>query len=382
MTVLRLLAAAFLILFLSACVDTTIRVETFVTHEIDDTLPVAVPETIVPVHVRITPKEAEKMMQSDAIILDVRTQEEFDHGHIRDAVLLPLDELREHVGDVIPGKYQTILVYCRTGRRSSEASHILIDMGFINVFDFGGIVDWHGEIVWSATDAVFFNYFGGGLPDDVVTPIDFAVTKRINSELPYFTFRFLGETVQEYRFNSDRTRFSLSRISDSEIYKIVITDENGGLIQEITDLSLTDSFDSWQRTLKFEDWSFDGYLDFALPHSSFWATAFFFWDSTNSLFVRNEELEALVGRNGIAADYETERLRISSGRGHIFYTEYYEYINGEFVLVKVIRERHDFSEIEGQEEYLYTIHFTHYELVDGELVVVSTEIRTEYLILD
>ena len=96
---------------------------------------------------RITSEEARSMMSDDVTILDVRTQEEFDGGHIRNAVLLPYDEIKESAERVIEDNNRTVLVYCRTGRRSEIASRELIDMGFTEVFDFGGIVDWTGEIV-------------------------------------------------------------------------------------------------------------------------------------------------------------------------------------------------------------------------------------------
>ena len=96
---------------------------------------------------KISSQQAEEMMSDDVIILDVRTQEEFDNGHINNAVLLPNYEIKEKAESVITDKNQTILVYCRTGVRSEAASKELIEMGYTKVFDFGGIVDWTGEIV-------------------------------------------------------------------------------------------------------------------------------------------------------------------------------------------------------------------------------------------
>jgi len=98
-------------------------------------------------YVRITPEDALALMSGDVVILDVRTQEEFEGGHIRNAVLLPYDEIRERAESVIPEKSRTILVYCRSGRRSEVASRTLIDMGYTDVYDFGGILDWPGDVV-------------------------------------------------------------------------------------------------------------------------------------------------------------------------------------------------------------------------------------------
>jgi len=96
---------------------------------------------------RITPQEAMTMMSGDVIILDVRTQEEFDSGHIKNAILLPDFDVREKAESVISDKNQTILVYCRSGRRSEAASRELVDLGYTRVYDFGGINDWTGEVV-------------------------------------------------------------------------------------------------------------------------------------------------------------------------------------------------------------------------------------------
>ena len=98
-------------------------------------------------YVRISPQDAETMMSGDVVILDVRTQDEFDAGHIENAILLPDYEIAEKAESVIADKAQTVLIYCRAGRRSEAAAKELIDMGYTGVFDFGGIEDWHGEIV-------------------------------------------------------------------------------------------------------------------------------------------------------------------------------------------------------------------------------------------
>ena len=96
---------------------------------------------------KISPDQAQQMMQDDVIILDVRTPEEFDGGHIENAILLPDYEVKDNVQNISPDKTKTILIYCRTGRRSEIAAKQLINMGYTNAIDFGGIVDWTGQIV-------------------------------------------------------------------------------------------------------------------------------------------------------------------------------------------------------------------------------------------
>jgi len=97
---------------------------------------------------RITQEEAmEWIAHQNVIILDVRNLDEFNMGHIPDAVSLPVDEIQNAAPRMIPDKEQIILVYCQTGRRSANASAMLAEMGYTMVFDFGGIVDWAGEVV-------------------------------------------------------------------------------------------------------------------------------------------------------------------------------------------------------------------------------------------
>lgn len=96
---------------------------------------------------KITAEEAKKIIDSEnVIILDVRTQEEYNEGHIKDAILLPDTEITNKAYEVLKDKDAKILVYCRSGRRSAQASKKLINMGYTNVYDFGGIIDWKYEI--------------------------------------------------------------------------------------------------------------------------------------------------------------------------------------------------------------------------------------------
>lgn len=96
------------------------------------------------VYVNITAVEARKIMdtETDYVILDVRTQEEYDQGHIPGAVLIPDYEIKARAEKVLPDKDQLILVYCRSGRRSKNAARILVELGYTNIMEFGGILDW------------------------------------------------------------------------------------------------------------------------------------------------------------------------------------------------------------------------------------------------
>lgn len=96
---------------------------------------------------KISSNEAKEMMDddSDIIILDVRSQEEYDSGHIEGAILIPDGQISEDAESVLTDKDAKILVYCRSGRRSESASKTLVELGYSNVYDFGGINDWPYE---------------------------------------------------------------------------------------------------------------------------------------------------------------------------------------------------------------------------------------------
>lgn len=93
---------------------------------------------------QITPEQAKTIMdtETDYIIIDARTVEEFSEGHIEGAVLLNYEDIKSKAHVVLPDKQQLILVYCRSGRRSKIASEELASLGYTNVKEFGGIIDW------------------------------------------------------------------------------------------------------------------------------------------------------------------------------------------------------------------------------------------------
>lgn len=97
----------------------------------------------------ITPEEAKKIMDEATgyVILDVRTLPEYNEGHIEGAILIPDYEIMERAERELPDKDQLILVYCRSGNRSKAAARDLVQLGYTNVMEFGGILDWPYEIV-------------------------------------------------------------------------------------------------------------------------------------------------------------------------------------------------------------------------------------------
>lgn len=98
---------------------------------------------------QISMDEAVAMMaeESGYIILDVRTHEEFAEKHIPNAINVPNETIGTDEISALPDKDQLIMVYCRSGRRSKEAAEKLVKLGYTNIVEFGGIIDWKGETV-------------------------------------------------------------------------------------------------------------------------------------------------------------------------------------------------------------------------------------------
>ena len=98
---------------------------------------------------QILAEDAKKIMDSgqDIVILDVREQDEFDSGHIEGAILISYTEIVNKAEEILPDKDKQILVYCRSGRRSKIAAESLAELGYTNIKEFGGIIDWPYETV-------------------------------------------------------------------------------------------------------------------------------------------------------------------------------------------------------------------------------------------
>ena len=100
------------------------------------------------VYMNITAEEAKHIMDSQEgyIILDVREQDEYDAGHIPGAILIPYTQIKDSAEEALTDKDQLILVYCRSGRRSKIAAEALVELGYTNIREFGGILDWPYEV--------------------------------------------------------------------------------------------------------------------------------------------------------------------------------------------------------------------------------------------
>lgn len=99
-------------------------------------------------YTRISQEEARKMMELEDghVILDVRRQDEYDAGHIPGAILIPNESIGTERPEELPDLDQIILIYCRSGNRSKQAAKKLSDLGYTNVYEFGGINEWTGDV--------------------------------------------------------------------------------------------------------------------------------------------------------------------------------------------------------------------------------------------
>ena len=126
---------------------------------------------------QIDQETAKQMMEKDDghVVVDVRTREEYDAGHIPGAILLPNESIGTEPPEELPDRNQIILIYCRSGNRSKQAAQKLFDMGYTNIYEFGGINTWTGEItpeedttVKNTPAELSFDSFDGGGPEYTV----------------------------------------------------------------------------------------------------------------------------------------------------------------------------------------------------------------------
>ena len=97
---------------------------------------------------KISAEDAYEMMVSqEVVIVDVRTPEEYDGGHIPNAILVPNESIGDDMPEALPDKEATLLIYCRSGRRSKDAAEKLLKLGYKSIYEFGGVIDWPYELV-------------------------------------------------------------------------------------------------------------------------------------------------------------------------------------------------------------------------------------------
>jgi len=186
-------------------------------------------------YTQITQDEAAEMMLRDDghIIVDVRREDEYVQGHIPDAVCIPNESIGSEMPPQLPDLDQIILVYCRSGNRSKQAAQKLADIGYTNVYEFGGIITWTGETVtgtsgqekdMSRTAILSFSSFDGGGPEYSVTVEDPSIVSWTSRR------DYADENHEELDGASYTVRFEFTGLKEGDTYIIVsarspITDE-------------------------------------------------------------------------------------------------------------------------------------------------------------
>lgn len=139
-----------LVVLLGGCANQSMTMEQ---EQADATATATPPGETPPSYETATPKEVKEKMdnQDEMILVDVRTQEEYDQGHIPNAILIPNETIGETMPEALPNLEDNIYVYCRSGNRSQQAAEKLAALGYQNVYDFGGIKNWEYDIVTTKT---------------------------------------------------------------------------------------------------------------------------------------------------------------------------------------------------------------------------------------
>lgn len=97
----------------------------------------------------INATEAKTMMDNDSSIklIDVREQYEYDESHIEGAILIPLGTIEDNALTILPNLDTTIIIYCRSGNRSNDAAKLFVELGYTDVYDMGGIINWPYDVI-------------------------------------------------------------------------------------------------------------------------------------------------------------------------------------------------------------------------------------------
>ena len=329
---------------------------------------------------KLTYQEAQTIMSRGAVILDLRSQEEFDNRHIKNAVSLPYSELSSCAENLVPDKNKPVLVYCQTGLMSAPAANELIELGYKKVYDLGGLDFWPGALDSGWRTTTYYNYFGGELPPSTIEPINLTINRRINPQMPMFEFHVKGYVRQEYSVTRDRDLYYLLQ-GQSKIHAITIRSE-GRVIQELTRLC-TANYASADDMYGFslDDWNFDGFLDISLwqyPGGTMRnsPTYYWLWDNELGRFVENDFLGSLSGDSGLVILKGTNQIRGYTRNGPFGgISRFYEYRDGQFFKVKT---EEWFSEPSAKDKDKYVMRIVTEELINGEMVVTGERYEGEY----
>ncbi|MNI56670.1 hypothetical protein D3C73_1116880 [compost metagenome] len=219
----------------------------------------------------------------------------------------------------------------------------------------------------------YYDYSGGELPADIVTPIEYTVERQISADKPVFSFEIYGRTVQSYRLMFDETKYYIDS-GNNKVQKIVVECSPLSYHQELM-FEETDIPDIPETTFGFDldDWNFDGYLDISLwkdrggtslnaPHY------YWLWDNEQGRFVINKELGDLSEETYVGLDYSAQELIASIKNPNGSYEEYYVWKDGGISLQRTVNTTFDEpADSTGK----YRAHITVKEPIDGEMQVTA-----------
>ena len=200
---------------------------------------------------RISMEEAKKMMELDDghVIVDVRTEEEYSSGHIPGAICIPNETIYKDRPSALPDLDQVILIYCRSGNRSKRSARMLYEMGYTNVYEFGGIIDWDGEIETGRTLLTFSVYRYGEIRYDSYSIFldEDGYHILVNDEEPQSmdeeTVQKLMDVIEAYNVSSwdgfDKTN---ENVLDGEGFSLEIGFTDGTSVKALGDNAFPDQY--------------------------------------------------------------------------------------------------------------------------------------------
>ena len=200
---------------------------------------------------RISMEEAKKMMEMDDghVIVDVRTEEEYSSGHIPGAICIPNETIYKDRPSALPDLDQVILVYCRSGNRSKRSARMLYEMGYTNVYEFGGIIDWDGEIETGRTLSTFSVYRYGEISYDSYSIFldEDGYHISVNDEEPQSmdeeTVQKLLEVIEAYNVSSwDGFDETNENVLDGEGFSLEIGFTDGTSVKALGDNAFPDQY--------------------------------------------------------------------------------------------------------------------------------------------
>ncbi len=200
---------------------------------------------------RISMEEAKSMMELDDghVIVDVRTAEEYTSGHIPGAICIPNETIYKDRPSALPDLDQVILVYCRSGNRSKRSARMLYEMGYTNVYEFGGIIDWDGEIETGRTLSTFSVYRYGEIRYDSYSIFldEDSYHISVNDEEPQSmdeeTVQMLMEVIEAYNVSSwDGFDETNENVLDGEGFSLEIGFTDGTSVKALGDNAFPDQY--------------------------------------------------------------------------------------------------------------------------------------------